>query len=105
MTRARKDERPPRGRGAAPEFHADQGIARLLDRLMLVPTRYRQVPPPSRRADLVPGAHVSVAGAVLAARRARQRRGGSFLDLSLDVDGPLRICFYNRGWLKDRVTK
>jgi ATP-dependent DNA helicase RecG len=83
----------------------ERGLERLLDLLMLVPTRYRRVAAPCGRAEVVPGAQVSVAGTVLAARRARQRRGGSFLDLSLDVEGPLRVCFYNRGWLKDRVSK
>jgi ATP-dependent DNA helicase RecG len=80
-----------------------RGIESVLDLLLLVPTRYRVVPPPSRRADLAEGLTVSVTGRVLSARRARQRRGGTFLDLSIDVEGPLRVCFYNRGWLKDQV--
>jgi ATP-dependent DNA helicase RecG len=83
----------------------ERGIGRVLDLLLLVPTRYRSVPPPTSRDGLAGGSTVSVVGTVLSARRARQRRGGSFLDLSVDVGGPLRVCFYNRGWLKDKVAK
>ena len=85
---------------------AGAGSTTVLDLLLLVPTRYRRVPAPTPRAGLAPGA-VGVGRRERSCPRAsaRQRRGGSFLDLSIDVEGPLRACFYNRGWLKDKVAR
>ncbi len=84
----------------------ERGLETLVDLLLLAPLRY-DVPPPRRSiVDLAPKVPATLVGEVISARKVKQRRGGTFLDLTLSEGAErIRVCLWNRGWLKDRVQK
>ncbi len=94
-------------RGVGParlERLTSRGIVTVLDLLLHAPTRYRTAPRLWNGEPFEAGVEWTIRGLVASARRVRQRRGGTFLDLRLKTDhGLVRACFYNRGWLKHRV--
>ena len=84
----------------------ERGLETVVDLLLLAPTRYDSTPPLADAATVGPKVPATLVGIVERARKVRQRRGGHFLDMVLRADGrELRVRFWNRGWLADRVTR
>ena len=84
----------------------ERGLETVVDLLLLAPTRYDSTPPLADAATVGPKVLATLVGIVERARKVRQRRGGHFLDMVLRADGrELRVRFWNRGWLADRVTR